>query len=770
MFPPAVTAGAPDILSTQAAPLPSDSVAGSVRDADGGLVPGATVVLRSSSGPDISTVTAADGSFVFRSAPAGALTIIVRAGGFAETRQVIAAGAPRTGLAITLGPAAINETVTVTATRTEQRMGDVPASITVIGRDDIKRSPAVVADDLLREVSTFSLFRRTSSLASHPTTQGVSLRGIGPSGVSRTLVLLDGVPFNDPFGGWVYWSRVPMESADRIEVVEGATSNLYGNYAMGGVINIVSRAPTRRTLEFKTQIGNRKSPKIDLFAGDAIGRLAFAVDASAFRTDGYPTVIESERGKVDNNASVNFNNLTVRADYAVNHQLRTFFRAGTFREDRDNGKASTIDGTEEANKTRWTSVSGGIRAGLGTSQLVASLFGDFETFRSNFLAVPAANPPRSLGRMTLNQRVPTHATGALAQWARGIGAQHYVTVGADWRWVDGDSEEDGLDATFGQNVILHRVSGGTQQLSGIFVQDLITPASRVVVTLGARLDHWRNYDGHNLETNQPSGTPTAGNNPNLPERDDTVVSPRAGALYHVNDRVTVWGNFGSGFRAPTLNELYRQFRVGAILTLPNNQLGPERLTGGDAGINIEPIRHMTWRTTYFDNRVKNPVSNVSQNQAGTILMRNNLGKTRIRGLQTDVEYRLTPQWQVSAAYLYNQAMVTESTPATLVGKYLVQVPVHRGSVRVTFADPRYVSVSVGVQGIGSQYDDDQNTRLLPAYGLVDLSVSRTLAREVDVFFAAQNIFDQQYVVGTLPTLVGSPRFVTAGVRVKLGGK
>jgi outer membrane receptor protein involved in Fe transport len=110
---------------------------------------------------------------------------------------------------------------------------------------------------------------------------------------------------------------------------------------------------------------------------------------------------------------------------------------------------------------------------------------------------------------------------------------------------------------------------------------------------------------------------------------------------------------------------------------------------------------MTWRTTYFDNRVKNPVSNVSQNQAGTILMRNNLGKTRIRGLQTDVEYRLTPQWQVSAAYLYNQAKVTESTPATLVGKYLVQVPVHRGSVRVTFADPRYVSVSVGVQGIGS---------------------------------------------------------------------
>jgi hypothetical protein len=274
----------------------------------------------------------------------------------------------------------------------------------------------------------------------------VSLRGIGPSGVSRTLVLLDGVPFNDPFGG----VGVLVEGADGerrshrggrgcdVEPVRQLRDGRRHQHRLAGA--------DARTLEFKTQIGNRKSPKIDLFAGDAIGRLAFAVDASAFRTDGYPTVIESERGKVDNNASVNFNNLTVRADYAVNHQLRTFFRAGTFREDRDNGKASTIDGTEEANKTRWTSVSGGIRAGLGTSQLVASLFGDFETFRSNFLAVPAANPPRSLGRMTLNQRVPTHATGALAQWARGIGAQHYVTVGADWRWVDGDSEEDGLDA------------------------------------------------------------------------------------------------------------------------------------------------------------------------------------------------------------------------------------------------------------------------------------------------------------------------------------
>ena len=106
-----------------------------------------------------------------------------------------------------------------------------------------QQSPAVVADDVLRQVPTFSLFRRTSSIVANPTAQGVSLRGIGPSGVSRTLVLLDDIPFNDPFGGWVYWTRVPMMNAERIEVIDGATSSLYGNYAMGGVINIVTQPP-----------------------------------------------------------------------------------------------------------------------------------------------------------------------------------------------------------------------------------------------------------------------------------------------------------------------------------------------------------------------------------------------------------------------------------------------------------------------------------------------------------------------------------------------
>ena len=220
------------------------AVTGVVRDPVGGIIAGATIVARAG-GHEQQTVTDADGRFAVSIEPGIEVVVTVRASGFAEATRTIRAGTGATGLEFVLGPERITEAVTVTATRGERRTSDVPASVNVLGREDIKQSPAVVADDVLRQIPTFSLFRRTSSLASHPTAQGVSLRGIGPSGVSRTLVLLDGVPFNDPFGGWVYWSRVPLETAERIEVVDGSSSSLYGNYAMGGVINIVTNAPTR---------------------------------------------------------------------------------------------------------------------------------------------------------------------------------------------------------------------------------------------------------------------------------------------------------------------------------------------------------------------------------------------------------------------------------------------------------------------------------------------------------------------------------------------
>jgi outer membrane cobalamin receptor len=689
---------------------------------------------------------------------------------------------PLQSVEIRLKPAGITEELVVTATRSEQRVADVPASISILNNANIERSPAVVADDVLREVPTFSLFRRTSSLAANPTAQGVSLRGVGPSGVSRTLVLLDGVPFNDPFGGWVYWTRVPMMNADRIEVVDGATSSLYGNYAMGGVINIVTNRAVPRTIIFKPQYGNQSTPKMDLFASDMWGKFGVTVDAATLYTDGYNTVAPEERGPIDNNANVRYGNVDGKIDYAVSDRANVFFRGGVFDEKRNNGKIG------ELNDTTWKYGSGGAQLRLADGSNVESrLFFDNDHFHQNTFAVPASVPPRSQEFLTLDKVVPTDAVGAMTQWSRvfqGGGPVQVVTAGGDFRWVSGDSDELTYAAATGLTPQVHRVAGGSQKLGGAFIQDVVEVMPRLQLTVSARGDGWLNYNAHDHETTLATGLPTAANRDSLPNRSDTALSPRAAALYRVTNMFTVWGSVGKGFRAPTLKELYSPFRVGNVLTLSNDQLGPERLTGVEAGVSVAPTDTVTVRATWFNNRVTNPVANVTTTSNGLTRQLINLGSTNIGGFQTDVAYRVTRYVSVGAAYLFDVAKVHASAPdaagINLTGKYLPQVPRHRGSFQVNFTHPRYVDVSFDTEFVSHQFDDDQNVSAilpgvpgrtqigLPGFALVNMTVSRSVNRTTSVFFGAENLLNTVYYVGTNPTTIGTPRLVNGGIRLRVG--
>ncbi len=266
-------------------------------------------------------------------------------------------------------------------------------------------------------------------------------------------------------------------------------------------------------------------------------------------------------------------------------------------------------------------------------------------------------------------------------------------------------------------------------------------------------------------------------------------------MYHVTDRVSVWGAANSGFRAPTLTELYRQFSVGAVTTLPNDQLSPERLVAGELGVNIVPIHNASVRVTWFDNRVANPVLNVTLN--ATTAQKQNVPETQVKGVQADVEVRVGTSWRFSGGYVYDDATVTDggALNATLVGKWLQQVPRHRGTVQVAYSDSRYATVALGVQLVGLQYNDDLNANLIPAatqrdagyspvvdpttglpppglpgYVVADLTVSRSIGRNLQAFFGVQNLFDKVSFVQTNPSTIGTPRLVNGGVRVRFSGR
>jgi iron complex outermembrane receptor protein len=367
-----------------------------------------------------------------------------------------------------------------------------------------------------------------------------------------------------------------------------------------------------------------------------------------------------------------------------------------------------------------------------------------------------------------------------------------VSAGTDFRHIKGDSDEQSYALATGLTPLVHRVAGGTQNSAGVFAQDLIELAPKLQLTLSARLDRWRNFNAHDRETTLSTGLPVAlvcnattgvctGNRDPLPDKSDKAVSPRVAALYRVRERVSLWGGVSRGFRAPTLKELYSPFRVGAVLTQSNETLGPERLTGGEAGISVAPTSALTVRGTWFNNRVNNPIANVT---VGTnVRLLKNLGSTNIAGFQTDAAYRVSTRVSVSGAYVFENAKVHASVPDStgtdLTGKVLAEVPKNRGSFQVTFTDPKLFNLSWDTEFVGMQFDDDLNVAKilpglpgekvgLPAYSVTNLTVSRTINHQMDVFIGAQNLFGTTYYVGTAPTTIGTPRLVNGGVRLTLG--
>jgi outer membrane receptor protein involved in Fe transport len=661
--------------------------------------------------------------------------------------------------------------VVVSAGRVEQALQDVPANVTVLTRDDIERSAARTVDDLLRQIPGFSLFRRSSSLVANPTTQGVSLRGIGPSGVSRTLVLLDGVPLNDPFGGWVYWSKVPLESIERIEVVRGGGSALYGNYALGGVINILTQKPQATGVQGRIDGGTRDSVDANLDTHAVKGPLGLSLRGHVFSTGGYPIVQENQRGAVDIDADSRHQTFIGRLEYAPSTRASLSLGGSYFNEDRGNGTPLQENSTEAG----YIAAGGKLQTADG-SDWQATIYSQLQTFTSTFSRI--AND-RNSEALTLDQQVPSTGVGGALQWTKQVFPMHLVTAGIDARWIDGESDENILNFA-GTTVTTRREAGGQQHFVGLFAQDIFSPLPRLQITAALRFDYWQNGEASRTDrtvaTGQITRTPFA-------DRSDTAVSPKFAILYRATDRLSLRAAAYQAFRAPTLNELYRQFRVGNVVTLANADLGPERLSGGEIGLDYTLGEQWFAKLTGFWNELKDPVSNVTLSgplpadcPAGTVCrQRQNLGRTRSRGFEAELHYRPTRAWDVFASYLYNDSEVVKfPADPSLEGKRVPQVPRNTYTLGVQYLNPTLVNVAVQGRFVGDQFEDDRNSNDLDSFFVLDLSVWRPLplpfAAAGEIFLAVENLFDTTYAVGKDPATgvvsIGAPLLLHGGVRMR----
>ena len=735
-------------------------ITGIVIDSNGSTIDGATVSLTRNHQSVKTTTTDNEGRFEFTTLDTTKLLLEVNSVGF-ESAKIQLSLQTTFPLRIVLTPQSLSAEVTVAATRTTTRLDETAASVVVLNSSDLNTTAAATLDDTLRQVAGFSLFRRSGSRTANPTSQGVSLRATGASGASRALVLADGVPLNDPFGGWVYWDRVPRESIGEVEVLLGGSSHLYGSAALGGVIDVGTRTLNNNTISLAASYGNETTPNASLFAAGTRDGWAGSVAAETFRTDGYVLVPEAERGLIDTPAGTRDAVINLRGEKRFSEALKFFGTGSFFGESRKNGTPLQI------NRTHLRQfVFGGEWQSVIVGSFAARAYGGTQTYDQNFTAISADRNSETLIRV---QRVPAQVFGASAQWSKVVGRKQTLVAGFEGREVRGASDE--IAYVNGRATSLVG-AGGRERTEGVYLEDLVRFGSRFFLNLGGRFDHWRNFAASSAT--RPITAPSPTNVIRFPDRTETAFSPHGSIVYRLNDRVSLTGSMSRAFRAPTLNELYRSFRVGNVLTLANENLRAERLTGGEAGLRAtSENQRIAVRGTFFWNDITRPVANVTLITTPALITRRrqNLGRTRSRGIELQFDGTLNRMWNVSASYLFADATVVEFPANTsLQGLRLPQVPRHQFTFQARYVNPSIVTVGLQARASSSQFDDDQNLFRLGSYFTLDALVSKRLTHRLEVFAAIENVFNQRYEVGKTPvTTLGPPILVRGGIRVQLGG-
>jgi outer membrane receptor protein involved in Fe transport len=598
----------------------------------------------------------------------------------------------------------------------------------------IASAPALRLDDQLRMVPGFSLFRRTTSAVANPTTQGVTLRGLSASGSSRTIVLADDVPLNDPFGGWVYWDRVPMASLERVDVARGASGDLHGNDALGGVIRLTSR--TRRGAE-----GWFDGGSLGTFRGSGYGGASGAgwfggAAAEHATTDGFIVIAPEARGPIDIPATSDSTSADAWAG-GGSGPLQGTLRGGYFDEDRGNGTPATINATI----TRWGAgaAHGVIGGGIWEARGDAS----FTNYRQTFSAVTTTNGVRTGERLTNLQWVGSRGLDLGADWVKQT-SRAQVLVALTSKTMRANLDEASVSVAGVESAITR--TPPDQQGEGLVLQGRLDLGPRVTLDAGARAEHWR------LERTDTG----AGHSYNF-------FSPRIGASFEIATDQTLRVAWLTGFRTPTMNELYRSFRVGSTNTLANDALTPETSWGPEAAYTL---RRETWtaRAIAYYTELNGAIFNKTLSIVGPAITRQRTnGDARTFGSELEFEYRAFRDVAFTTSWALNNA---KATFGELDGKRVPQVPRAAGSAGVRAAIGRLTGAGT-VRFIGAQYDDDQNLFKLDHGTLVDGRIAWRVSRGVDAFAAIENAFDQEIDTGKTPIrTIGAPRTARAGITLR----
>ena len=613
-------------------------------------------------------------------------------------------------------------------------------------------------DEVLKATPGVSLFRRTGSDAANPTIQGLSLRGVAPSGAGRALVTLDGAPQNDPFGGWVIWTALPGEGLSGATVVRGAGAGPYGAGALTGVVTLRERVAGGGLSSLTVETRERNG----WHAAGTFGTDHLLLTAGGSRTDGYRPVRGGTAGAADTSTTLEDGSIAARVQGVVGG-VRWALRAGAFQEKRGAGLV-------------------GARSNATGGSLAVTLAG--ETWRlqawarnSDLENTSAAVAPGRIGTTPANEQYSTPASGygLNAAWQGKVGDWAWE-LGGDIRATEGRTHE--LFRYMAGTFTRQRTAGGRTLVGGLYAEAVYDRPDFSLIA-GARLDGWRSYGGVRQERDVPTGAMTLDAAP--VNASGTTPTARIGVRRRLSEGVWWRTAAYAGFRPPTLNELHRPFRVGNDVTEANSALKPETLYGVETGLSGQD--GVKWNLGVFYNQVRDPITNVTVGvgpatfpvagfipAGGVLRQRRNVGEINAYGLEGDIGADLSPAWRIRAAFSAIHARVDGAAAAAqLTGKRPAQAPALTVTAGARWRPVKRLNLDADLRYESRRFEDDLNQRALKAGTSLDLRAGWELSPTIEVYLAADNALDVDLAVGQTAdgvTSYAAPRTIYLGFALR----
>jgi iron complex outermembrane receptor protein len=703
--------------------------------------------------------------------------------------------------------------VTISASRSQSKVEEMPLYTTVISQEDIQKSPAQTLDQLLRNVPGLN-FTGVPAAITDPTGHSTKMRGLG---TAKVLVLLDGVPVMDPFYLTTQWFKVPLSNIERVEVVRGGNSSLWGNMAVAGVINIVSKRVRDNAGEITASAGSFGARNVavskNFMVSDA---LSFSLTADRFQTSGYQTTPEEYLWRFPNKqpADAKDTNFQLTTYFKPSADLKGFMRLGYHVQDQNLGYV--FNNNLQKSPDMAAGVDKALDESSGISANVWAQYVNFEKYngascywQASGTACPSSS---SVTAAQINNNVVQYYTqygsqryrenGGSVAYSRNMeGMWNSFQMGVDYRNLSAKDAESFYAAptviTTPQKFNSSTYGEGNQTFEGLFGQARVSPLDALELTLSGRYDSWTNNDRINTRTTA-AGATTGGA---YPESTKTAFNPSLAARYELNSQASLRGAAYKSFRAPGFNNMTRTYG-SSTPTIANPDLSPESLTGWEVGadFNNGPL---SMEATYFLYDIKNMIATYRVSSAatapalvqticwdGTGAAGSNLNYCggsanfytndqdgQSHGLELTGKWKVQDNLTLNAAYTHTETYLTRhgSIVTDPVGVQLAAVPKNAGSLGAAwkpsdklraYAELRYIGpMLIDTASAGGPYGQGGNT-------VYNASASYAWDKTMDLFASVVNLFDRQYSENNYTynqpfnRTLSMPRAINAGLKVR----